>query len=308
MLSLRALKHFSILAEERHYSRAAARLHLTQSALSRSIQSLEERLGLKLLDRSAVGIRLTAPGHSVLIHTHRVLAEAAALQRETELIRGLASGDVAIGAGVFPATGFLSPLLTQLAQDYPGINVRVEIEDWASLVEMLAQDKLDFVVAVTHSLPPPAEFTVRPLPPQHAGLFVRAGHPLLAIKGRGAQRAALTNYRVVATPLPPRTRANLAALYRLPNVDDLPIALECNSVAALCDVTRGSDVIFLCMRESIRRELDEGSLIRLPIFYSNQTELTCSIIHHSGRTLSPATQQVISMVETLMCEGSGKQE
>ncbi|WP_245153504.1 LysR family transcriptional regulator [Allopusillimonas ginsengisoli] len=304
MLSLRALKHFSTLAEERHYSRAAAKLHLTQSALTRSIQSLEETLGLKLLDRSAAGIRLTKPGRSVLAHAHRVLAEAAALKRETELIRGLASGEVAMGAGVFPAAGFLSPLLTQLAQDYPGISMRVEIEGWASLVEMLAQDRLDFVVAVTHSLPPSAEFTVRPLPPQHAGLFVRAGHPLLAIQGRSALRSALMNYRLAATPLPPRTRDHLAALYRLTSVDDLPMALECNSVAALRAVALGSDVIFLCMRESIRGELEDGSLIQLPIFYSNQTELTCSIIHHAGRTLSPAAVQVISMVEALMSEGA----
>jgi DNA-binding transcriptional LysR family regulator len=51
MLSLRALKHFSVLAEERHFSRAAARLHLTQSALTRSIQGLEDTLGIKLLDQ-----------------------------------------------------------------------------------------------------------------------------------------------------------------------------------------------------------------------------------------------------------------
>lgn len=304
MLSLRTLKHFSTLVEERHYSRAAAQLHLTQSALSRSIQSLEDVLGLKLLDRSATGVRLTNPGRSVLAHARRVLAEAAALQRESELIRGLGSGDVAMGAGIFPAAGFLSPLLTQLARDYPGISMRVEIESWTTLVEMLAQDKLDFVVAVTHSLPPSAEFTVRPLPPQHAGLFVRAGHPLLAIRGKGALRAALMNYRLAAAPLPPRARAQLAALYRLPNIEDVPIALECNSVAALRAVALGSDVIFFSMRESISCELSEGSLVQLPIPYSDETELTCSIIHHSRRTLSPASLQVISMVEDLMRGGT----
>jgi DNA-binding transcriptional LysR family regulator len=75
-LTLRGLQHFSVLIEERHFSRAAQRLHLTQSALSRSIQSLEEALGLVLLDRGAPGVTLTQAGDMALAHARRVLMEA----------------------------------------------------------------------------------------------------------------------------------------------------------------------------------------------------------------------------------------
>jgi len=301
MLSLRALKHFSVLAEERHFSRAAARLHLTQSALTRSIQGLEDTLGVKLLDRSASGAQITKSGEAVLHHAHRVLAEASALERRTAQIRDLESGEVSMGAGVFPAAGFMPSLLEQLTCDYPGIALHVEIESWQRLAEMLEQDKLDFVVAITHSLPPSSEFSLRPLPPQHAGLFVRPGHPLLALNRR-ALPAALPGYRLAATHLPPKARAQLASLYKV-RVDELPLALQCNSVESLRAVTLRSDVVLFCMREAILDEIAGRRLVQLPLAYQAQNELSCNIVHHARRTLSPAALKVISMIEQLMRDG-----
>lgn len=302
MLSLRGLRHFSVLAEERHYTRAAARLHLTQSALSRSIHTLEQTLNVQLLDRSVPGLALTPAGRTVLEHAHRVLNEAAALHRHVEVMQGTETGDVAIGAGVFPAAGFLSPLLTVLARDYPGIRMRAEVESWQRLHEMLVRDDLDFVVAITHSLPPSADFQVRRLPPQHVGLFVRASHPLLGI-GHRSLRASLADYRLAATHLPARARNQLATLYRLSHSDALPIALECNSVDALLTVALNSDVIMLCVREAIREPLANGSIIQLPLAYSSEAELPCNIIHHARRELSPAALKVVSLIEGLLHAG-----
>ncbi|PTN45938.1 LysR family transcriptional regulator, partial [Achromobacter xylosoxidans] len=176
-LTIRSLQHYAVLVEEKHYSRAAQRLHLTQSALTRSIQSLEDSLGLVLVDRASTGVTPTQAGCMVLERAQRILAETRDLRREAELIRGHDTGRVNLGVGAFPAAGFLSPLLVRIAREHPGLSVHVEIESWQRLLDKLLQDKLDFAVAVTHSLPPPDDFSVRPLPPQHGGLFTRAGHP-----------------------------------------------------------------------------------------------------------------------------------
>lgn len=301
MISLRALKHFAALAEEGSYTRAALGLCLTQSALTRSIQSLESELGLKLLDRTASGMVLTKSGRVVLARAHRLLAEASELERESSLIRDSDVGDVAFGAGVFPAAGFLSPLLTQLALDYPGIKAQVEIESWQRLLDMLEHDLLDFAVAITHSLPPSSEFCVRPLPAQHAGFFVRAGHPLLAVPGKKL-RHSLGSYRLVATRLPPGALRQLAEIYRVTRTEDLPLALQCNSVNALRTVALSSDVVLFCMEEAIQDELADGTFVRLSVAYSSGAELTCSIIHRARRTLSPAAQTVIALIEQVMAK------
>ncbi|RSE79715.1 LysR family transcriptional regulator [Achromobacter denitrificans] len=163
-LSIRSLQHFAVLAEEKHFSRAAQRLHLTQSALTRSIQALEASLGLVLVDRASTGVVPTQAGLTVLERAQRILGETRDLRREAELIRGHDTGRVSLGVGVFPAAGFLSPLLVRIAREHPGLSVHVEVESWQRLLDKLLQDKLDFAVAVTHSLPPPDDFAVRPLP------------------------------------------------------------------------------------------------------------------------------------------------
>lgn len=141
-LTLRGLQQFLVLSEEKHYSRAANRLHLTQSALSRSIQALEDDLGLVLLDREATGLRLTQAGGMVLAHARNILAETAELQRHARRLRGCETGQVSFGVGVFPAATFLSPLLMQLANDHPEIRIHAEIESWQRLLDKLQQDKL----------------------------------------------------------------------------------------------------------------------------------------------------------------------
>lgn len=303
-LSLRALQHFSVLVEERHFSRAAARLHLTQSALSRSIQSLEKSLGLELLDRNPGRLQLTQSGQMVLERAQRILTETSALERESELVRGLDTGHVAFGIGVFPAAGLLSPLLERLARDHPGFSVHVEIESWQRLHKKLESDQLDFVVAVTHSLPPSSEFAVRPLPAQHGGLFVRAGHPLLTV-ARRVLRSALEKYCLATTDLPPRARSHLARLYRITGNEQLPIALECDSIEALRGVALASDTVLFSTREAINSDLASGRLVQLPLSYSPSDELACGVIHPARRTLPPAAEKVIAIVEELMMKGPG---
>jgi DNA-binding transcriptional LysR family regulator len=298
-LTLRGLQQFLVLSEEKHFSRAALKLHLTQSALSRGIQALEEDLGLSLLDRDPAGLRLTQPGEMVLAHARRILAETAELHRHARRLRGCESGQVNFGVGVFPAATFLSPLLKALARAHPDVQVHVEIESWQRLREKLQQDKLDFVVAVTHSLPPPKDYTVHPLPPQHGGLFVRAGHPLLEVPPRRL-RAKLADYRLAATQLPQRARVYLAKLYQVSDPDDLPVACECDSIPTLREVALGSDVVLFCTREAIADELSAASLLPLPVPLPAAASLRFSVLHHKRRSLSPAAELVLGMIKDLL--------
>ncbi len=81
MIDLRQLKYFVAVAEEEHVGRAAERLHISQSPLSRQISQLEERLGLMLFERNQQRIRLTADGQTFLAETRALLTHATGSNR-----------------------------------------------------------------------------------------------------------------------------------------------------------------------------------------------------------------------------------
>ena len=84
MFDLGHARSFIAVAEEMHFGRAAARLNLTQSPLSRQIQMLEQTLGVTLLERTTRAVRLTPAGRTFLAEAHRVLAAAENAARITQ--------------------------------------------------------------------------------------------------------------------------------------------------------------------------------------------------------------------------------
>ena len=98
-MNLRQLEHLMALAEEGSFSRAAERMHLTQSALSRSLQGLEDELGARLIDRSGRRSTLTPLGEAVLARAQRIVLEAAEIERSAELLRQGEAGTIRVGLG-----------------------------------------------------------------------------------------------------------------------------------------------------------------------------------------------------------------
>src|SRR5437867_10020384 len=76
VMDLRSLRYFVAVADERHFGRAAARLHMTQPPLSRAIRQLETDLGVLLLHRSATGVELTAAGDALYAEASTLLEQA----------------------------------------------------------------------------------------------------------------------------------------------------------------------------------------------------------------------------------------
>ncbi|WP_327002097.1 LysR family transcriptional regulator [Dactylosporangium sp. NBC_01737] len=101
-LDIRLLRHFVAVAEELHFSRAARRLFLAQQALSRDIQRLEDRAGVRLLDRTTRRVVLTPAGHTLLRRARELLALHDTTLRELHGEPRSLTVDV-VGAGLTPA-------------------------------------------------------------------------------------------------------------------------------------------------------------------------------------------------------------
>jgi Transcriptional regulator len=124
-MELRHLRCFIAVAEELHFARAAERLHIEQSPLSRAIKELEEELGVKLFARTTRSTRLTRAGNLFLEHVPRVFT---AMQQARDSVKAAANGyhdqlRVALSDGIAPAR--LSAFLALCRQEEPEVEIRL---------------------------------------------------------------------------------------------------------------------------------------------------------------------------------------
>lgn len=122
-MELRHLAAFVAVAEELHFGRAAERLHMAQSPLSRRIRTLEDELGAQLFERSTRSVALTAQGDALLEHARRLLDEAALAERA---VRAAGHGEVGrVSIGFAGASSYdVLPLLTRaVTSELPGIEL-----------------------------------------------------------------------------------------------------------------------------------------------------------------------------------------
>ena len=118
-MELRYLRYFLAVAEELHFARAAERLHIDQSPLSRAIKELEEELGASLFVRTTRSTQLTRAGRLFQEHVPRVLA---AMEQARDSVRSAASGfhgqlRIALSDGITPSR--LPALLAQCREEDP---------------------------------------------------------------------------------------------------------------------------------------------------------------------------------------------
>ncbi len=122
------LATFAIVAKERSFTRAAAKIGVSQSALSQTIRGLEQRLGMRLLTRTTRSVSPTEAGERLLRTVGPRFEEI-----ETELLalselRDKPAGTIRITSGEHPATTILEPALAKLLPDYPDIRVEIIVD------------------------------------------------------------------------------------------------------------------------------------------------------------------------------------
>jgi DNA-binding transcriptional LysR family regulator len=142
-MELRQLSHFLAVVEERHFTRAAARVHLTQSSLSSSIRALEQELGCDLFVRSTRQVDLTEAGRALLPAAERTVAAAEEGRDAVAAVRGLVRGQLAIGAISSLGRVDLPGLLARFRRRHPAVTVRIHHDAAASLVRQTADGELD---------------------------------------------------------------------------------------------------------------------------------------------------------------------
>ncbi|MET9616480.1 LysR substrate-binding domain-containing protein [Kitasatospora indigofera] len=173
-MELRTLRYFVAVAEELHFGRAAARLHMSQPPLSRAIKQLEAEAGAPLFTRSPAGVALTPVGAVLLDEARALLDRAERLRLRVSAAAGGATITIGIlGDGTDPGT---TRLAAAFRESHPGVDVRVRDTDLTDPTCGLRAGLVD--VALTRAPFDETALTVRGLRSDPVGAVLRADDPL----------------------------------------------------------------------------------------------------------------------------------
>jgi DNA-binding transcriptional LysR family regulator len=291
-LSSSRLQQMVALVEHGSIGKAAARIGISQPALTKSIQTLEAALGVRLFDRHARGVAPTEFGRLVLAHAEGLAAREGDLLREIRLLAGIEVGQVDVALGPYPSVLSGYAAAGRLAAAHPRLRIGLHVDDWRGVTRAVAQRRVELGIAELSDAMLDDELDTQPLAQHRGRLFCRPGHPL-----QSTPRLAwsdLLGYPWAHTRVPSRIAAAFprhpvpAGRFDEATGDFVP-AIEISVPMGLAQLVGHSDVLTFATFAIVERDLDSGRLAYLPM-PDLDWRTNYGFIFRRGRSLSSAAQ------------------
>jgi DNA-binding transcriptional LysR family regulator len=284
-MNIKHLEHLLALADTGSFSRAAERCFITQSALSRSIQNLEDELGGQLLDRIGKRNELTPLGQSVVDRARRIVFDAAELRRSAELMQHGAGGRVLVGLGSGPGALLTTPLLCHAAE-HPELRVSITRGPTELQLQQLRSRQLDALVVDAYRVVPAPDLQIESLGRQAAGFLCRPDHPLCGLRAVSLQD--LLAYPIASAPLSDQVARMLVEQYGPEADPQSMVALQAEEVDSLIAAVENSRAVYLGILAPARAQLEAGRLVQLNLQPAIQAQAHFVYVTLQGRTEAPA--------------------
>lgn len=292
-MNLRFVEAFYWVASLKSISRAAEKLYLTQSAMSSRIATLEEELGILLLDRRDKQFKLTVAGARFLVYAQKLLE----LQREVKAEMGSGQAmamSMRIGAIESVLHSWLIPWLEKLRADYPGLELELTVETTPILIDQIQRGTLDLVFAV---LPASAEGVRSQALPSMDMAFV--GHPDLH-KKRIYKLDELAGMELLTFQKGSQPHVTLLDLFRQRRMEPKKVH-AISSISAMVQLVQGGFGVALLPRAAVERLTGFARLKLLTC----DARLQSLPINASYRT-DPSSRTVETVVESAIAFAGGR--
>ncbi len=184
-IELRQLRYFAAVADELHFGRAAAQLHMTQPPLSQAIRALEVQLGAALFDRNRRGVALTAAGHALLPEARRLLAQADQLPGLVQRAAVGATGQLTLAFVSSADYSVLPPFLRAYRAAYPHVQITLQEATSDRQLDDLQNGRIDAGLLIP-PLPDKAKLELDYLPVLSEPLILAAPAGLPELRGKRA--------------------------------------------------------------------------------------------------------------------------
>ena len=274
-LNLKQIRYFVAVAEERHFTRAAERLHMAQPPLTRQIQALEADLGTALFLRTPRGVELTEAGQSLMEEAPNLLALARQARERVQLAGQGRLGRLDVGTFGSGVLDLIPRILARFHAERPEVRIVLHDQTKAEQIQALRERRIS--VGFNRMVPPEPDLVVEPLMREGMMVAMPAMHPL--VKRQRVALAELDDQRMILYPHQPMpglaervARAFADAGLRLrveQEVDDVLTAIALvSSGFGLCITTESSTslrlpgVVFRPLDSEALRDIELACLYR----------------------------------------------
>lgn len=288
-MELYQLRTFAAVAEEGHLTRAAARIHASQSTVSAQIRALEDELGVPLFVRAPRGMRLTPEGEALLQKARETLAGAEGLLEAARALREDLTGTAHVGLNACPELLRGARLATELRADHPRLTLRFTNTMSGKVLEDLAAGNLD------------AGYVFGDYPEDFEGPVVMRSRMLVAAPAAWKERFLDTPWEDLASmpwvwtsPECPFTRVAEAMFPDRDRRPDLAAVTDSETVVTAL-VAAGNGLALMREDEALKAEATGGVVLHP----RPAGEVPLSFLHHarrSGDRLIAALQRAVRNV------------
>lgn len=295
------LRYFNAVAKLGSIRKAADRLHVAPSAVSRQIAQLELELDAILFERSKSGVRLTAAGEVLARQSHRIFRDLDRARAGIDDLRGLRRGDVSLWVIEGFVTGLLPNLLADFQRRYPAVAFKVQTASTDRITEALLEDEAD--IGITFNASPRAEIETIAEFPEPVSCLVARDH-------KYANRKSLSLDEICKEPLalPDHSFGIRQSFERTVAKHKLNprVLVTTNSLELTNTMAVTGQFIAFKPAMAVITQLGSGQLRAIPVADTELASARSSISVHRDRPLSRAAQEFLKLLTTTIRASKAK--
>ncbi|HDT6561838.1 TPA: LysR family transcriptional regulator [Klebsiella pneumoniae] len=295
-IRLRHLHTFVAVAQQGTLGRAAETLNLSQPALSKTLNELEQLTGTRLFERGRLGAQLTLVGEQFLTHAVKVLDALNSAGQALNRKEGLNNDIVRIGALPTAALGILPTVIGQVHKQQKDITLQVATMNNTMLLAGLKSGEIDIGIGRMSDPELMSGLHYELLFLESLKLVVRPGHPLLQ---ETVTLSRVMEWPVVVSPKGTVPRQNAEALLQSQGCKMPAGCIETLSASLSRQLTVDFDYVWFVPSGAVKDDLRRGVLTALPIATQGAGE-PIGILTRVDATLTPGTQTLLSAIRKSM--------
>ena len=295
-IRLRHLHTFVAVAQQGTLGRAAETLNLSQPALSKTLNELEQLTGTRLFERGRLGAQLTLVGEQFLTHAVKVLDALNSAGQALNRKEGLNNDIVRIGALPTAALGILPTVIGQFHKQQKDITLQVATMNNTMLLAGLKSGEIDIGIGRMSDPELMSGLHYELLFLESLKLVVRPGHPLLQ---ETVALSRVMEWPVVVSPKGTVPRQNAEALLQSQGCKMPAGCIETLSASLSRQLTVDFDYVWFVPSGAVKDDLRRGVLTALPIATQGAGE-PIGILTRVDATLTPGTQTLLSAIRKSM--------